>query len=196
MYIHIDLHNHSRSLHRRRRRLTPDDHSWRVLLRYWRRSRRSSEHWSHSQTAGPSTKRHSNVHLNKVKASRDQPIVRTYNLFQFFRLVLVISGELAQVHFQCRRCVFVDKVRLKFRTRLVCSIRSNPFECPFLQSQSVEIPANCPHVQSVSVSRLALVLSAQLAQFRLQCRRRIFVDEVKLKVGTHQAVHTFFSQPN
>ena len=34
----------------------------------------------------------------KVKVPRYSPIVHTYNLFQLFRLALVVSGELAQFH--------------------------------------------------------------------------------------------------
>jgi hypothetical protein len=73
-----------------------------------------SYRWFHSLTAGSAIEHHSNMPY-KVKASTYLPIVHTYNLIQLFRLALVISRELAWFHFQCRRRIFVHKVKLRSR---------------------------------------------------------------------------------
>ena len=113
--IDVDLLNHSINPHRCHLAHV-EDHRRKVPLRLLASQQmKLGCHCSHSLTAKPSTENFSVFPSYKVRTSRYKPISRVYNLFWFFHLALFISGELTQFHFQCRRRIFVDKVKLKFR---------------------------------------------------------------------------------
>jgi hypothetical protein len=114
-----------------------------------------------------------------VERPANRPYIQSVSAFL---LALVISGELAQFHSQCRRCIFGDKVRIQLSTHLVCSfrevVRSNVHSYKVKASRDQPIVRTCNLFQPL---RLALVISGELPQFRFQSRRCVFVDEFRLK---------------